>query len=126
MAYATAWTDQPEVEGLPNNFRIAVAGQKMGINRIRWVHPTTLPEHVHPEHEQADVVLEGRIELTIEGETMVLSAGDVAIIPQGARHAGCSLEGEAIFLEVFSPLRVENLIGALGAPALPTPAGGSL
>lgn len=119
MAYATSWDLQPEVEGLPNNFRTAVAGREMGLNRIRWVHPTVLPEHAHPEHEQANVVIEGRIEMTIGGETMVLSAGDVAIVPKGVPHSGRSLEGEAVFIEVFSPLRVENLIGALGAPSLP-------
>jgi quercetin dioxygenase-like cupin family protein len=124
MPYATSWDEQPEVEGLPNNFRVAVAGRKMGVNRIRWVHPTTLPEHSHPEHEQANVVLEGRIEMTIGGETLILSAGDVVIVPEGIPHSGRSLEGEAVYIEVFSPLRVENLIGALGAPALPPGADG--
>jgi len=119
MGYATSWDAQPEVEGLPNNFRVAVAGRQMGLNRIRWVHPTVLPEHAHPEHEQANVVLEGRIELTIGGETIVLAPGDVAIVPKGVPHSGRTLEGEATFLEVFSPLRIENLVGALGAPSLP-------
>lgn len=119
MPYATSWDEQPEVEGLPNNFRVAVAGRKMGVNRIRWVHPTSLPEHSHPEHEQANVMIAGRIEMTIGGEKMILSAGDVAIVPEGVPHSGRSLEGEAVYIEVFSPLRVENLIGALGAPALP-------
>jgi quercetin dioxygenase-like cupin family protein len=119
MGYSTSWDAQPEVEGLPNNFRVAVAGRQMGLNRIRWVHPTVLPEHAHPEHEQANVVLDGRIEMTIGGETMVLAAGDVAIVPKGVPHSGRSVEGHAVFLEVFSPLRVENLVGALGAPALP-------
>ncbi|MGX6446838.1 cupin domain-containing protein [Patulibacter sp. S7RM1-6] len=124
MAYATSWDEQPEVEGLPNNFRVAVAGAQMGLNRIRWVHPTVLPEHAHPDHEQANVVIQGKIELTIGGETMVLSAGDVAVVPKGTPHSGRSLEGEAVYIEVFAPLRIENLIGALGAPSLPPAADG--
>jgi quercetin dioxygenase-like cupin family protein len=124
MAYATSWDDQPEVEGLPNNFRVAVAGAQMGINRIRWVHPTVLPEHEHPEHEQANVVIQGSVELTIGGETMVLKAGDVAVVPKGTKHSGRSVEGEAVIIEIFAPLRVENLIGALGAPSLPPAAAG--
>jgi quercetin dioxygenase-like cupin family protein len=119
MAYATSWDDQPEVEGLPNNFRVAVAGAQMGLNRIRWVHPTVLPEHSHPDHEQANVVIQGSIEVTIGGETMVLSEGDVAVVPKGTPHSGRSIEGEAVYIEVFAPLRIENLIGALGAPSLP-------
>ena len=119
MAYSTSWDAQPEVEGLPNNFRVAVAGAHMGLNRIRWVHPTVLPEHVHPDHEQANVIIAGRIELTVGGEVLELREGDVAIVPKGTPHSGRSLEAEAVFLEVFSPLRVENLVGALGAPSLP-------
>lgn len=119
MGYATSWDDQPEVEGLPNNFRVAVAGQQMGVNRIRWVHPTTLPEHSHPDHEQANIVIQGEIEVTIGGETMVLREGDVAIVPKGTPHSGRSISGEAVYIEVFAPLRIENLIGALGAPSLP-------
>lgn len=119
MAYATSWDAQPEVEGLPNNFRVAVAGAQMGLNRIRWVHPTVLPEHQHDDHEQANVIVQGSIELTIGAETMILREGDVAIVPKGTPHSGRSIEGEAVFIEVFSPLRVENLIGALGAPSLP-------
>ncbi len=119
MAYTTSWDDLPEVEGLPNNFRVAVAGAEMGINRIRWIHPTVLPEHSHPDHEQANVVIQGKVESTIGGETFVLEAGDVAIVPKGVPHSGRSIEGEAVIIEIFSPLRVENLIGALGAPSLP-------
>ena len=119
MAYATSWDAQPEVEVQANNFRVAVAGREMGLNRIRWVHPMSLPEHSHSEHEQANVILAGTIEMTIGGETIELSAGDVAVVPKGTPHSGRSLEGEAVYLEIFSPLRVENLIGVLGAPVLP-------
>jgi quercetin dioxygenase-like cupin family protein len=119
--YATTWDELPEVEGLPNNFRVAVAGLEMGVNRIRWVHPTVLPEHRHPEHEQAVIVTRGRIEMTIGGETLELREGSVAIIPRDTPHSGRSIEGEAHFIEVFSPLRVQNLVGYLGEPSLPSP-----
>jgi mannose-6-phosphate isomerase-like protein (cupin superfamily) len=119
MAYATSWHALPEVEVQPNNFRVAVAGREMGLNRIRWVHPMTLPQHTHPEHEQANVILTGRIEMTIGAETMELGPGDIAIVPRGTAHSGRSLAGDAVYLEVFSPLRIENLIGALGGPVLP-------
>ena len=33
-------------------------------------------------------------------------------------------EGEAVYIEVFAPLRIENLIGALGAPSLPPASAG--
>lgn len=112
--YSLNWSQVPETENLPNNFRIAMAGKEMGINRIRWVHPTVLPEHVHDDAEQAVIVLEGIIQLTIGSESLTLGAGDVAVIPRGTPHSGESIVGEAIFVEVFAPLRLENLLGFLG------------
>jgi len=112
--YSLNWSQVPETENLPNNFRIAMAGKEMGINRIRWVHPTVLPEHVHDDAEQAVIVLEGIIQLTIGSESLSLGAGDVAVIPRGTPHSGESIVGEAIFVEVFAPLRLENLLGFLG------------
>lgn len=121
LLHAGAWTSFPEREVLPGNFRRAVAGREMGLNHIRWVHPTELPEHTHPDAEQAICMLTGRLEFTVSGEVMELRAGDVCVVPRHAVHSGRSLEGEATFVEVFAPLRVENLLGFLG-PSMPVPA----
>lgn len=112
--YALNWNQVPETENLPNNFRTAMAGKEMGINRVRWVHPTTLPTHVHDDAEQAVIVFEGLIQFTIDGQSLTLGSGDVALIPRGVEHSGQSIIGEAVFIEVFSPLRLENLLGFLG------------
>lgn len=117
--YSCSWSELPETEGLPNNFRRAVAGREMSVNRIRWEHPTELPPHVHDDAEQALVMLEGRIEFTIDDTKMVLSAGDIAVVPRHAVHGGRSIEGEAVFVEVFSPMRVDLLPGFLGGPSMP-------
>lgn len=118
--YSVAWNELPEVEGLPNNFRTAVAGREMGVNKIRWIHPTELPPHTHDDAEQAIIVTAGRIAFTIDDEDMILAAGDVAIVPRSSVHGGHSIEGEAEFIEVFAPLRIENLVGFLGGPSMPT------
>ena len=119
--YKISWSEVTEVEGLPNNFRRAVAGKELGVNRIRWVHPTTLPPHVHDDAEQTIVMLEGAIRFRIGGESLVLRAGDVAVVPRGVEHSGESIEGEATFVEVFAPLLVQNLIGFLGGSAWKAP-----
>jgi len=112
--YVINWNQVPETENLPNNFRTALAGKEMGINRIRWEHPTTLPPHVHDDAEQCVIVTEGVISFTIGGESFTLGVGDVAVIPRGVEHSGASIIGQAIFIEVFTPLRIENLLGFLG------------
>jgi quercetin dioxygenase-like cupin family protein len=117
--FACSWSEQPETEGLPNNFRRAVAGREMSVNQIRWVHPTELPPHVHNDAEQALMILSGRIEFTIGDTELLLAAGDVAIVPRGEVHGGRSIEGEAVFVEVFTPMRVDLLPGFLGGPSMP-------
>lgn len=64
-----------------------------------------LPEHSHP-HEQIVNMLEGTYELLIGGESYVLNAGDVLVIPGGVPHAGRSHSACRI-LDVFSPVREE-------------------
>ena len=55
------------------------------------------------------------------GEETVLAVGDVVVIPRGVVHSGHSIEGEASFIEVFAPARLENLVGFLGNSSMPAP-----
>lgn len=121
--YTTSFDDIPETEGFPNNFRRAVIGLETGVNLIRWVHPTELPEHEHPDAEQAIVVTQGEIEFTIDGQQHRLSVGDVAIIPRHVPHSGRSVGVDAQFVEVFVPGRLQNLVGFLGRQAPANEAG---
>ena len=63
----------------------------------------TFPEHRHP-HEQVAILLEGRFELTIGGETSVLVPGMVAVIPSNAWHSGRALS-DCRICDVFYPVR---------------------
>jgi len=52
-----------------------------------------IPEHSH--ESQWGVVLEGRIDLTIEGVEQTYAKGDRVFIPKGARHSGRIYAGYA-------------------------------
>ena len=114
MPYSVKWQDLPEVEVLPNNFRRSVAGLKSSANRIRLVHPSGTPVHQHDGEEQIVFMLEGAMEVEIDGESLRLSAGEVCVIPSATPHCFRSLAGEALFIETFAPMRVQNLVGYLG------------
>jgi quercetin dioxygenase-like cupin family protein len=45
-----------------------------------------LPEHSH--ESQWGIVLEGRIDLTIDGKTITYRKGDRYFIPKGVKHSG--------------------------------------
>lgn len=61
-----------------------------------------LPEHSHP-NEQVLNVLSGEIEFTIAGETRVLGAGDVAVIPANSLHSGRTLSNCRL-IDVVHPI----------------------
>jgi quercetin dioxygenase-like cupin family protein len=46
----------------------------------------SIHEHFHPQEEVYDLI-EGELEMTIDGETRVISPGIVAIVPGNARHS---------------------------------------
>jgi quercetin dioxygenase-like cupin family protein len=64
-----------------------------------------LPEHAHP-HEQVVNLLEGRFQLTLEGQAAEMQAGQVLVIPPKARHSGKALT-DCRILDVFYPVREE-------------------
>jgi quercetin dioxygenase-like cupin family protein len=64
---------------------------------------STFPEHAHP-HEQISIVVEGEFELTLNGETDVLTPGRIAVIPADTPHAGRAVT-DCTIIDVFSPVR---------------------
>lgn len=64
-------------------------------------------QHAHP-HVQASYVAEGRFEVTVGGETAVLSAGDSFIVPSGAVHGVRALEAGRL-IDSFTPHRADFL-----------------
>lgn len=62
-----------------------------------------LPEHSHP-HEQVTHIIEGRLELTVDGESKKLDPGSVVIIPPHAVHSGKALVKSRV-IDVFYPIR---------------------
>lgn len=62
-----------------------------------------LPEHSHP-HEQVLNLIEGTFQLMIDGETQILEAGTIAIIPSNALHTGKGIT-DCKITDVFYPLR---------------------
>ena len=62
-----------------------------------------LPEHAHP-NEQVSVVVAGKFEMTLDGETLQLEKGKVAVIPANVKHSGRALT-DCEIMDVFYPVR---------------------
>ncbi len=63
----------------------------------------SIPMHQHV-HEQVTQITEGKFEMTIGNETMILEPGAIMVIPSNVPHCGTALTPCKI-LDVFSPVR---------------------
>ncbi|MFX0029723.1 MAG: cupin domain-containing protein [Candidatus Hermodarchaeota archaeon] len=68
-------------------------GETYQIIFMRFEKDVILEEHSH--ESQWGVVLEGRIDLTIEGKKMTFKKGDRYFIPKGKKHSGRIHKGYA-------------------------------
>ena len=97
------------VETLPEKEPVAgIIGRFVHTDNITVGHFTiaagaVLPEHAHP-HEQITNLLEGELEMTLDGETQVLTPGKVAVIASNAPHSGKALS-DCRVIDVFQPAR---------------------
>ena len=69
---------------------------------------TEVPDHSHP-HEQMGIMISGRLEFTVGGHTEILEAGDIWRIPGNVPHRARAIDGPAVALDVFHPIREDYL-----------------
>ncbi|MFW5861617.1 MAG: cupin domain-containing protein [Spirochaetota bacterium] len=81
---------------------------------MEFTEGAELPEHSHP-HEQITIVVEGIIELTVEGTSRVLEKGGVAVVPSGVIHSARIIEGPAVAIDGWSPVREDYIMPGKGS-----------
>lgn len=75
----------------------------MTFAHYEFVRGASIHEHYHPQEEVYEVI-EGELEVTIDGLAEIAKPGVVAIVPGGARHSIKALtDGRAIIVDY--PLR---------------------
>ncbi len=90
-------------ELIPGAWVCFVHGESMTLAYWDFDPGAIVPEHSH-EHEQVTNVVEGVLELTVDGETGQLEAGSVVVIPPGANHSGRSVTRCRV-IDAFHPVR---------------------
>lgn len=77
----------------------------MTFAHYEFVGGSSIQAHYHPQEEVYEVI-EGELELTIDGVAQIARPGMVAIVPSGARHSVKALtDGRAIIVDY--PVRPE-------------------
>ncbi len=84
------------------------AGDRIMLSVVNFEPGSVVLDHSHP-HEQMGMMVSGRLEFTVGGVTKVLGPGDIWRIPGGVVHRVRALEGPAVALDVFHPIREDYL-----------------
>ena len=93
------------VERLPGWYGRYFHSPSMTFAHYDFVRGASIHEHFHPQEEVYEVI-EGELEVTIDGAAQIARPGLVAIIPAGVRHSVKALSnGRAIIVDY--PLRPE-------------------
>jgi len=83
---------------------VTTAGQEMMLSVVTFEPGAVVPMHAHP-HEQMGIMISGRAEFTVGGITKIIGPGDIWRIPGGVPHKVVGLDGPAVALDVFHPVR---------------------
>ena len=87
------------VERLPGWFGRYFHSANMTFAHYEFKRGSSIHEHFHSQEEVYEVI-EGELELTIDGVPQVVRPGLVAIVPSGVRHAVKALsDGKAIIVD---------------------------
>ncbi len=79
-------------------------GENLMLSYLEMDEGAVVPLHDHP-HEQGGMLIKGQVELTIGDETRICEAGSLFIIPPNTPHKAVAVNGPAVVLDVFSPVR---------------------
>jgi quercetin dioxygenase-like cupin family protein len=87
------------VERLPGWHGRCFHSQNMTFAHYDFASGASIHEHFHPEEEVYEVI-EGELEITIDGVMRIGKPGIVAIVPANARHSVKALtDGKAIIVD---------------------------
>jgi quercetin dioxygenase-like cupin family protein len=89
----------PVIESLPGWHGRYFHSQNMTFAHYDFTRGSSIHEHFHPEEELYEVI-EGELEVTIDGVAAIARDGLVAIVPANVRHSVKALtDGRAIIVD---------------------------
>lgn len=93
----------PELEIATGILLRAVTGQNVTVAHVKLAAGSILPEHAH-HNEQVVNVIEGELELTVDGQPHSLVPGRVMVLPSNVKHSGRVIS-DCRVIDVFYPVR---------------------
>lgn len=79
-------------------------GENLLVSVVDLEPDTQIPSHSHP-HEQITYLLQGELEMDLNGERRTMRPGDLVVIPGGMAHSVVVGPAPVRLLDIFSPAR---------------------
>ncbi len=98
----------PRMQLFPGALSGIVSGEHLQLSFLEMEEGSEVPAHNHP-HEQAGIVLSGKLRFKIGSEECLMEAGDAFIVPPDVVHSGIVVEGPAHVLDIFTPPREDYI-----------------
>ena len=86
----------------------AIGGEQVLLCRVSYDPGKKVPLHKHDHTEQVMVIVDGSVDMAIDGEWATLSAGDVVVVNRGLEHELHSNDG-VTFFEALSPVPLDHV-----------------
>ena len=99
------WNTIPLEDLNPLLQRQFVVGQEIMLARVLLKKGCIVPEHSH-HNEQLTYILEGALKFWIDGQEIIVNAGETLCIPSHMPHKAEALE-DTVDLDVFAPPRAD-------------------
>ncbi|UCD63862.1 MAG: cupin domain-containing protein [Candidatus Zixiibacteriota bacterium] len=99
----------PELQIAKGILGRAVTADNVTVLHVQIAAGSLLPEHNH-HHEQVVNVIEGELELVVDGITHSLTPGKVMVLPPNVVHSGRAVTHCRV-VDVFQPVR-EDFAGS--------------
>ena len=110
------YSDAPSEEGFPGVNRAVLVDASQGSLSLFVGHLTVSPgsivtTHIHPDTEEAMVIVEGSLEAILGDETVTVGPGDTVLAPAGVKHGFVNRTQEASkLLAVFPKTIFERVV----------------
>jgi quercetin dioxygenase-like cupin family protein len=99
------WSDLPTESLNPLLDRQLAVGEQIMVARILLKKGCVVPMHSHV-NEQVAYMLEGALRFTVNGEDIVVRAGELLCIPPNVPHQAVAIE-DTVNIDIFNPPRAD-------------------
>lgn len=89
--------------------RVLIHGPALMLVEFRFQKGGIGALHKHEAHEQVGYIAKGSFEITVEGQTRTVHAGDTYYAAKNIVHGVVALEDDSVIIDAFTPPRADFL-----------------